>query len=780
LTYTNDGKPFSKQNLNIQYAFNNTKKTWSPGLEDTKNLKGTTRTLDGANGGKYWDGKDIELEDGIISQSGFSVLDDSQNFLLDNSDWQWVKKRISSESVDWYFFGHGLEFKKALHDYTKIAGKIPMLPKYAFGYWWSRYWVYSDTELRDLISDFRTYDVPIDVLVIDMDWHETFGGLKDTQNPKMDETGNWLGWTGYTWNKSLFPNPDKFLDWTNKNYLKTALNLHPASGIAPMEDVYEDFAKSFGFDANSKKYIHYQMANKKWAETYFDVLLRPFENQGIDFWWLDWQQYPESKVVSGLSNTWWINYTFFTDAAKETSRRPMIFHRWGGMGNHRYPIGFSGDDKISWGSLKYQTYFTSTAANVGYGYWSHDIGGHASSELDRNPELYVRWLQFGVFSPILRTHSAKISSIERRFWKYSDHFKTMKELVQLRYSLAPYIYNNSRKAYDTGISLLRPMYYEHADNAAAYEYKYQYYFGDDMIVAPISKPNNPNNQLASKSIWLPEGEWYEQHSGSVLQGGVTINRKIALDEIPVYLKAGSIIPMYPKVSNLQQSVNHLNLQIVPGNKGETELYEDDGISNNYTQGAFSTTKIRHYDEAAKRMIAIEPTQGTYENQVKNRSYTIELLRSFPPVSVSVNGKNYPFDTSQKQETWTYNGRTLSASISIPKTAIKEKLNVEIHYNPEHLTQTALLNQKALLFRRISKIVGDMKVEVARKNWWSSLPNALLGAEQTPTRIQYNPTEIISLLKEFEVNLSKIKPLITQHKDARKEVGEKLFSYLAYE
>ncbi|MEL6539007.1 MAG: TIM-barrel domain-containing protein, partial [Bacteroidota bacterium] len=428
LTYTGQGAKFTPENTSISFTLNGQSTQWVPGLEDPENLRGTSRTLDGMTGGNDWNGNPIELEPGILSRNGWALIDDSGNFQFDGSDWQWVQAPAEGAQQDWYFLGYGHKYTDALRDYTRMAGSIPMLPRYALGYWWSRYWVYSDPELRQLMQEMRSYGIPIDVLIIDMDWHETFGGLQDIRNPQLDETGHKLGWTGYTWNRNLFPEPERFLQWTEDYHLKTALNLHPASGIAPGEDQYQAFAKRIGFDASSGKYIRYRMADKQWAQTYFDVVLQPMEQQGIDFWWLDWQQEPTSEVVAGLSHTWWLNYTFFTDMERRGEKRPLLFHRWGGLGNHRYQIGFSGDDKIHWESLRYQTYFTPTASNVGYGYWSHDIGGHAASEWSQDPELYLRWLQFGVFSPILRTHSAKMSSVERRFWMYPDYVPHLREV----------------------------------------------------------------------------------------------------------------------------------------------------------------------------------------------------------------------------------------------------------------------------------------------------------------------------------------------------------------
>lgn len=773
------GAPFSKDNLSITFDLNGKAIVWQPDLEDKANLGGTARTLDGCKGGKDWNGNPVDLGQGIISRSGWFLLDDSQSFLLDNSDWAWVNTAPAALRQDWYFFGYGNNYKQALKDYTSIAGKIPMVPKFALGYWWSRYWLYSDPELKKLVGDFKTYDIPIDVLVIDMDWHETFGGLTIAGKPEMDETGHWLGWTGYTWNKSYFPNPAKFLKWTDDNHLKTALNLHPASGIAPMEDVYADFAKAYNVDPKEKKYIPYKMDEKKWAKTYFDIVLQPMEKMGVDFWWLDWQQEPESFYTKGLSNIWWLNYTFFTDMERRGQKRPLLFHRWGGMGNHRYQIGFSGDDKIDWGSLKYQTYFTPTASNVGYGYWSHDIGGHASSELDANAELYVRWLQFGVFSPILRTHSAKISSIERRFWKYPEQFKTMNDLIHLRYSLAPYIYTAARHAYDEGISICRPMYYDYPKQEEAYEFKYQYFFGNDLLVAPISDAVTNESGLVSQKIWLPEGNWYEWHSGAMVKGNQTINRNFAINEIPLYAKAGSIIPMYPKIQNLQQQVSDWVINIVPGKDGETTVYEDDDTTNAYKNAVYATTKILQKSENTIQKISIQPRQGSYPDMYSRRTYEVKLLTSFPLKKLTVNGEEYLYSEQKSPKTWQYDGNNLSVIISIPSVAVSKTVTIEVEKDPKYMGKENILYTKAMTFRRISSILEKTKIEVARSNWWAFIPKSILNAEQAPIKIGYQPEVILDILNEFDSDYETMKKSLLENQDARKEVTQKLVNYLEY-
>lgn len=781
LTYQLGSGAFNADNLRIVSKTAAPSINWRPGDLNSENLGGTARTLDGMNGGIDWQGNSLDLGEGLVSKAGWFLLDDSASHTLagvnKDNQWAWVETPAvqSDEAVsiqDWYFFGHGRNFKQALNDYTRIAGKIPLPPRYAFGYWWSRYWVYSDQELRELMTQMREYDIPIDVLVIDMDWHLTHGGLKDIKNPQRDPFGELLGWTGYTWNEALFPQPEAFLDWTETFHLKTALNLHPASGIPPMESQYQTFADQYGFDTGKQAYIPYRMAEQKWAQTYVDTILRPLEKQGVDFWWLDWQQFPESKVVEGLSNTWWLNYVFFTDMARQ-NKRPLLFHRWGGMGNHRYQIGFSGDDKISWESLQYQTYFTATASNVGYGYWSHDIGGHASGELDKDAELYHRWLQFGVFSPILRTHSAKISSIERRFWQYPERFEAMRELVKLRYHLNPYIYNAARVAHDTGVSIVRPMYYDSPYTEQAYQAQYQYMFGDDMLVAPVAKPVDSESLLAAQQVWLPEGQWYEWQTGTTLEGGKTLTRNYAEWETPVFIKAGAIIPMYDDIDHLQTQYSRINLMIAPGQQGQSRLYEDQGNRLDYQHGKYATTTIQqNMDANGIQRVSIAAREGAYEGMLPAREFTLTLPSTFPLRQVQLNGKTLPTSAIH------YDAQNLANVITLPELPADQPLTVKITHADQTLTHGAMLNGKIGQFKRLSKAVAALKIEVARSSWWATLPDLILGAEQTPTRISYLPQQTMQLIEQFDADYPRMFPLIRAHKDARPEVAERYIRFLS--
>lgn len=742
LYYKINGGQFNAQNLKIEFLLNGQQVVWHPGLEDKQNLKGTTRTLDDTNG----DFSAIKLEDGLISRSGWCLIDDTRNHLFDGSkDWNWIIPRKAGNHQDLYFFAYGHDYKKAVFDFTRVAGKIPMPPKYAFGYWWSRYWTYSDTELKALVNDFKTYNIPMDVMVIDMDWHNTWG--LDHKMLK-DKFGEPIGWTGYTWNKNLFPEPSLFLDWAKKQGLKIALNLHPASGIAPMESQYNTFARAYGFDTTAHENIPFLIEDKKWAKTYFDVVLRPIEKQGIDFWWLDWQQWLENKQIKGLSNTFWLNYTFFSNKEKGDHRRPLLFHRWGGLGNHRYQIGFSGDTHSTWNSLAYQPYFTATAGNVGYGYWSHDIGGHVATDPD--PELYLRWIQYGVFSPILRTHSAKNAFNERRIWKFPEFYKPMLSAFKLRYALHPYLYTASREAYDTGLSICRPLYYDYPEEDRAYEYKGQYLFGDDMLLAPITEKADSLTKMSLKRIWLPKGTWYDLYNGTSINGDQVVERSYTLQQIPVMIKAGSIIPMYHEIKSLQQKVDQLVLSIIPGDSGNARMYEDDGSTDGYQSNRYAFTSIiKETDKNGTVLLKVLPQKGAFNGMSGSRRYELRFLSTFPPEEISVNGRKYNYQAENVPGSWTYDGQTLSTVVNIPNMSCTEVLTIRFVPAKGAAGKTQLLNGKVGLFASLQNATEQMKYESAKSDWVANAPEILLELANIPTQIHYHPEQATALLEKAD-------------------------------
>ena len=717
LTYRKGTGRFDRNNLTIVSGNQlSTRFVWTPGSKQQGNLKGTIRTLDGMDGDMR-DGKKVELPDGLIATDGWTCIDDSRGFLFDDSDWAWVKERPAGEGQDWYFLAYGHDYKSALKDFTRFAGKMPLPPRYAFGYWWSRYWAYSDGQLRALVDDFRRYDIPLEVLVIDMDWHYTTPGKG--------------GWTGWTWNEWLFPDHARLLSDLNRQGLKVTLNLHPADGVASYEKAYPAMAQALGMDPAKGETIPWVGSDKRFMKALFDHVLHPMEKEGVDFWWLDWQQFPYDKRIDSLSNTWWINYCFFTDMQRQQNRRPMLYHRWGGVGNHRYQIGFSGDSYITWKSLDYQPYFNSTASNVLYGYWSHDIGGHMHGVVE--PEMYVRWLQFGCYAPIMRTHTSKGLGMNKEPWCFGDRYlNIIRQTVLDRYALVPYIYTMARHAYDEGESLCRPMYYDYPEEKQAYLYANQYMFGNRLMIAPITAPADSTGHSHLK-VWLPEGtQWYEQSTGSLLEGGQEVDRVFALDEYPVYVKKGSILPLYAHARSLDEPEQPMVITLYPGETGSFALYEDQGNDSRYeTQHA--RTSLSYAVNGNRLSVKVGAREGSYEGMKGSRSWQVQVISSAYPQQVTLNGR--PLD-------FCYDGSQLKLQIALPELPASQMQLVEIVY-PE----APFVESNGMVARM--KQIRQAMVNLRERMPGLAVTEELGFMEEVSQHINYRPEQLPALLDRFK-------------------------------
>lgn len=592
---------FTKHNLRAEATGNYSlyHSTWYFG-DTPETLKGTARTLDKADGA-------IELEEGLMNIRGFSIIDDSDSLLLDENGW--VDQREEG-IVDMYFLGYGRDYLGTLKDYHYLTGDTPLLPRYALGNWWSRYYAYSEEEYKQLMNRFEKEEVPFSVAVIDMDWHIT-----DVPS----EYGS--GWTGYTWNKDLFPDPGAFLDWLDEKGLYTTLNLHPANGVQPHEAMYEEMGKALGVDTENNEPIDFDIADPEFLTAYFDYLHHPHEEAGVDFWWIDWQQGSVTKVA-GLDPLWMLNHYHFLDHGRGDNR-PMIFSRYAGLGSHRYPIGFSGDTVISWESLDFQPYFTATAANVGYNWWSHDIGGHMGGVKDN--ELFVRWIQFGVFSPINRLHSSSGLFNGKEPWRYGEEAeRIVTSFMQLRHQLIPYLYTMNVYTHRDAFPLIRPMYYHHPWEDEAYEVPNQYYFGTQMIVAPITKKMDEKLKLGYVKMWLPEGLWFDFFTGRAYDGNQMMDIHRSMKNIPAMAKAGGIVPMDQEVKNDVANPEKMDVRVFAGADGNFTLFEDDGTKGepDYAETKFSLFWQEEGDTTT--FIAQKPS-GTVEALPEKRAFRFTFV-----------------------------------------------------------------------------------------------------------------------------------------------------------
>ena len=701
LTYR-ESAAFSQDSLCIRLK-TEPASTWYFG-DEFEDLGGTTKTLDDVNG-------ETGLESGVCSRNGFSVLDDSKTMLLNNEN-GWVEVR-TPETIDCYFWGYGFRYLDAVKDLYRLTGVPPMLPAYALGNWWSRYHKYTQEEYQKLIERFEQEDIPFSVSVVDMDWHivDIPEELQEKDAPKNGFYNLSNGWTGYSWNKELFPDYKSFLKFLKDKCLRTSLNLHPHAGVRRHEDMYAEMARSCGIDPESGEPVRLDILSPEFMEKYFDILHHPYEEAGVDFWWMDWQQgtsywwiHEENKdgkmrdEREVLDPLWMLNHLHIADI-KRNGRRPMFFSRYAGPGSQRYPVGFSGDTYVTWASLDFQPYFTVTASNIGYGWWSHDIGGHMGGF--RDDELITRWLQFGVFSPINRLHSSSTEFIRKEPWCFEEKTeRIMKQWLRFRHRLFPYIYTMNYRNHTALEPFLQPMYYAHPKNAAAYEVKNQFMFGSELMVAPITQPNNPITCKGSSKVWLPKGDWFDFFSGLhyTSKKGRTLSVHRDIGEYPVFAKAGAIVPL--QKHHLLEAGDDLEIVIFPGADNSFTLYEDAGDGSEFEKGEFVQTEmVMQWSEAP--VFTVEPAKGAFSLLPKRRSYHF-VLRGFAEgvaVKALVNGKEVAAEA-------VYDRKNYSVELMLladPASEIKLLLSGE-----------TLITDNGDLIRRCSDMLQRMQLELDTK------------------------------------------------------------------
>lgn len=612
LLITYNQQPFSKEGLSIVVRgvpgsqFN----TWHYSDECHGNLLGTARTVDEADGA-------VKLGTGVISRDGWAVLDDSRSAKIayaaavdgkENPYGAWVEPRakadgsVSGENSgesgespkDLYFFGYGHNYIGAIRDFYKLTGAQPLLPRFALSNWWSRYYRYSQDEYLQLMSRFKREGIPFSTAVIDMDWHVT------DVDPKYGS-----GWTGYTWNRDLFPDHRAFLRSLASEGLSATLNLHPRDGVRAFEEDYAQVARDMGIDPASGKAVEFDLTNPRFLNAYLN-LHRRMESEGVRFWWIDWQQGGVTKQA-GLDPLWMLNHVHYQDSGRGGAW-PLTFSRYAGPGSHRYPVGFSGDSVTTWDSLAFQTYFTATASNIGYGWWSHDIGGHMLGV--RCDELEARWYAFGAFSPINRLHSSCSPFAGKEPWNFpAETRNAMVKMLRLRAQLLPYLYTMNYRAAVDGRPIVEPMYWQSPETLAAYEMPNEYRFGSQLVVAPIVSKGCAQVERGCTAVWLPEGDWYDFFDGRryVSRGGSGRRFEVwrGIDRVPAFARAGAIVPMQvlPSEASCESSdqaaaaVNSvenpraLRVLAFPGDCGEFVMREDNGRFEDACAGKTADTRM---------------------------------------------------------------------------------------------------------------------------------------------------------------------------------------------
>lgn len=612
IVYEADGFPFGLHNFAAYYKLNGKERKFTNRCIFRNNLGGAVETLDRVT-------EAVPLDDGLLSRDGWYLIDDEGSDLLVDG---WLARRDTKHHVqDQYCFVYGNDYRTALADLGAIGGRVPMTRKSMHGIWYCRYWNYTAQDYIDIVEGYEKHDFPLDNIVFDMDWH-TLDATVGTGH-----AGS-RSWTGYTWNRKLIPDPVGLIDTLHAMGVKVSVNDHPHDGIRPNEAVYGDFMRAMGEDPASGRTLLFDAGDSCYMRNFFRFAHRNSDSGTLDFWWLDWQQnylYPNVRGYE-LSTLKWLNRLYYRDSERG-NRRGAGYSRWAGWGDHRHPIQFSGDAQANWEMLAFEVRLSATSGHAGCYYWAHDIGGFRG---ERNPELYVRWTQFGALSAALRIHSTKSRELDRRPWLWGEReTDALRRAYRLRSELMPYVYSSVWQVHATMVPLNRSLFIDYGEQEPAYGNPQEYLFGDLLLVAPITRPGEGDERTAAQKVWFPAGEvWYDFFTHEAYEGGTECKIAKPLDEFPLFVRGGWVLPTQPYTPRPGAApLTHLVLTAYPGRAGADNtytLYEDDGLSRDYERGGYATTELNYRLQPTTVTVTIRATEGEYEGQLPERSYTLRL------------------------------------------------------------------------------------------------------------------------------------------------------------
>lgn len=416
------------------------------------------------------------------------------------------------------------------------------------------------------------------------------------------------------------------------------------------------------------KRIYFDLSDKAQADIFMRDLHQPLMQKGVDVWWVDGGS--GAVDMPGLNKQLWTNKVFYDYTLHKSGRqgagpRGFILGRYGDWGSERYPAFFTGDTYSEWPVLAYEVAYTARGGNVLVPYISHDIGGFHGAKIDF--DLYARWIEFGTFSPILRMHSAHANPREgntRMPWVYGDKgMALMKKYFTLRTQLIPYLYTYTWRAHRQSMPILRPLYLQYPELEEAYLHADEYLFGDEMLVAPVLEKSG------NRTVYLPPGQWMDFFTGKRYQGGSTFTAHYDVDETPVFVREGSIVPeQVASDYSDAKPLDTLILNIYGSGKGHFDLYEDDGVSLAYAHGQYALTPISHdTNGGGSHQLVIGPATGSFAGQVRARAYELRIHTATRPPSIAVNGRRIG--------QWAWDAKDGTAIVPLPRQAVADRISV---------------------------------------------------------------------------------------------------------
>ena len=528
----------------------------------------------------------------------------------------------NAKLLDYVVF-YGPTADSVIASYRNLSGTVPMFPQWAYGFWQCRERYTSGTHLVETVKEFRKRNLPVDVIVQDWQYWGKYGwGV-----PKFDETN--------------YPEPDKFIKQLHD--LNAHFSVSVWENLSKESEIGKEYVAKNLFIPNSP---WVDVLNPLARETHWNALNKNLFSKGVDSWWMDATE-PENdglkgkKTYLGLGDFYRLTYPLFVSQAvyegqrKTTSdKRVCILTRSAFPGHQKYGIiNWSGDIGGNWDTYKRQIVAGLNYTITGFPYWTTDIGGFFrpgnSQYTDvKYHELLTRWFQWGALNPIFRIHGYQT---ETEPWKYGQTVEdNMRKMLNLRYRLLPYIYSEAWQVTKNGSTMMRPLVMDFNGDTAAVNRQFEYMFGKSILAAPITEPN-----VTEWNVYLPESvAWYDFWTGKRFNGGQAIKADAPLDKIPLFVRAGSIIPMGSIIQYAgEKPADTLEIRVYKGACGKFDLYEDEGDNYNYEKGKYTIIPFR-WDEHRQSLL-IGDKLGNYPGSLTKRVFNIVFVNESEGIGITV-------------------------------------------------------------------------------------------------------------------------------------------------
>ena len=528
-----------------------------------------------------------------------------------------------SDSMDYYFF-YGPDFDRLIADYRELTGNAPLFGKWAYGYWQCKNRYDSQQELLAIAQKYRDLRIPLDNIVQDWFWWNTMGEPVFNKN---------------------YPDPKGLIDALHKNNVHLMISVWPY--FRPGSPVYDDMDKHGFFIAKTVAPSFHPVAqalydpfNPDARKYYWNLMDKALFKIGADAWWLDTTEAETegretnilitNKVNGGENGARYANeFPLMTTTAvyegqraASDKKRVFILSRSAYAGSQRNAAAvWSGDVDPNWETFRRQIPAGLNYSVSGLPYWTTDIGGFVSANPDDPAyrELYIRWFQFGTFCPIFRAHGTRTTN-QNEIWSYgTEAQKTLAAYDNLRYRLMPYIYSLAWKTTSEGYTIMRPLVMDFREDTRAQNIGDQFLFGPSILVSPVTEPG-----AATRRLYLPNAKWYDFWTGAAVQGGRTLDAPSPIDRMPLYIRAGSIVPLGPDLQYAaEKSADPIELRVYRGANGAFTLYEDENDSYDYEKGVHATISFSWDDTA--HTLTIGDRAGTFPGMLEKRTFRVVFV-----------------------------------------------------------------------------------------------------------------------------------------------------------